>query len=100
MAKATTAVIQILVNQETDNSLVGKKCRIKPDVLEQYRANGCEPHADLCSGVLNIIATQKGWRGQTLVRVQNEKIKNLHSDCGDLLNSFPKELDEIELIED
>jgi hypothetical protein len=92
------SLIQVLVDAEQNNTLVGKSCIIKPEVLEKYRADGCEPHADLCTGILTIIATQKGYGGKLIVRVQNDRIKKLHTGYGDLLNSFPKSLDEIELL--
>lgn len=94
----TEQLIQTFVDMEDNNDLVGKKCIIKPEVLEQYIKDGCKPHADLCSGELTIIATQKGFAGQFMVRVQNDKIKNMHSGYGDFLNSFPKTLDEVKIL--
>lgn len=96
--KATTELIKLFVNQETDNSLVGRKCRLKPELLEKYRQDGCEEHANLCSGELTIIATQKDYKGDLAVRIQNDKIKNIHPGAGDFLNSFIKGLDEIVLL--
>lgn len=98
--KATTNLIKFFCDMETDKSLVGRKCKIKPEVLKKYKADGCKEHAKLCSGILTIIATQKNYQGNLAVRVQNEKIKNIHPGCGDLLNSFIKDLDEIILIEE
>ena len=66
--------------------------------MEEGLKGDCKPHFELCTGELTIIATQLNWRGELAVRIQNDKIKNIHPGAGDFLNSFIKSPDEIELL--
>lgn len=96
--KATTNLIKFYCNQVEDKSLIGKKCIATQEYLQNAIKQGCKSHADIMSGELVIIQTQKNYRGQLAVRVQNEKIKNMHPGYGDLINSMIIDLDKIELL--
>lgn len=96
--KATTELIKHFCNQQEDKSLVGRKCRVTQKYIQDAINKGCKAHADLIEGELTIVFTQVNWKGDLAVRVQNDKIKNMHPGCGDFLNSFIMSMDEIELI--
>lgn len=97
--KSTENLIKAFCQCETNHKeLIGRKCIIKRELMEEGLKGNCKPHFELCAGELTIVETQLNWKGQLAVRVQNEKIKNLHPGAGDFLNSFIKAVDEIELI--
>ena len=97
--KQTESLISYFCEGEKSfKHLIGKKCVIKPHIMEEGLKSMCKTHWELCQGELTIVATQLNYRGDVAVRVQNDKIKSLHTDGGVLLNSFIKDLDEIDLI--